>query len=744
MPCACSRLRELPIITPVIPRRIAEYFVQKKSTLESLLSPRSIAIVGASANPDVASGQTLRLLLSHGYTGPIYPVNPKYESMEGLRCYPDIEALPQAADLAVIAIGARHVPEILEACGRRGVANALVLSSGFAESGPEGIRLQSQISEITRRWNIGLIGPNCQGLLNTWEQVYAGFGPVLNIRFAKGPVSMVSQSGGFGFAVVNLADAQGVGFRHVVTTGNEAGISSLDIIRAFVEDPETRVIAAYVEGFKDAHRMREVGRFALANRKPVLVWKVGNSVAGRRAAASHTANLGGEFSYYRAAFRQYGFVVMRDVVDLVDASRAFLSNKVPLGRRVAIVTVSGGAGILAADECAAAGLEVPDLSAHTLDALRKITPDFGSLRNPVDLTGGAPMARPGLLQEALQLIASDPQVDSIAVMAASWTGVLAGVLVDALIAVNSSTTKPLFVYWSARPELVKQEYSLLESNRIPRFETPVRCAWALGALVNHAAACRRALQPHPEETVAASRSAPVLPPESASVAGYLPEHSAAALFSSTGIAVARASVARSAQEAVAAARKLGFPVALKVHSADIPHKTEAGGIKLNLLDDAAVVAAYLEVLQNARNLAPDAKLDGVLVQEMVADGLEVIVGASVDPAFGPVVMVGLGGVHTEILKDVSFRLAPIERFDAVEMIEELRGYQLLLGARGAPRRDIEALVDAVVAVSRVSVDLAGQVAELEINPLLVLPEGRGVKAADALVRLAGPVPPGPD
>lgn len=703
--------------------------------LARLLSPRSIAVIGASRDRSSVSGQPVVNLREHGYAGPIYPVNPRHDEVDGLKCYPSILAVPDCPDLALIAINARLVPAVLRDCGERGVPFVLIISSGFAESGEEGADLQREVALIAQRYGIGVIGPNCQGMMNVAEGVFAGFGAAFKIpRICAGPVSLVTQSGGFGYSLVSMADEAGVGFRHVISTGNEVGISTLDLMRALIADTETRIIAGYVEGLRDARRLLEIGALALEARKPILMWKVGNSEPGHRAAISHTANLGGARELYKAAFRQSGMLEIGDVQDLVDTTHAVLHGREPQGRSVGIVTISGGAGVVMADVCAELGLAVPSLSPDSECRLREVLPAFGSTANPVDITGNVFNA-PDVLSKVLRIVGQDENVDSLVIIPALVQDRLALRFASEIVEFNRSTEKPVLVCWSARAELAEEAYALLSANAIPRYPTPLRAGRALSQ-ISELAEARRKRASRGRAASARSRSR-LEAVHTLGTAHTLSEHAAKQLLARYGIPVTRERISRSKAEAVSLSAKIGFPVVLKVDSPDIPHKTDCGGVRVGLTSRKDVAHAYDDILRNARMFNPGARIDGVLVQEMIR-GVEAIVGVTNDERFGPAIMFGLGGVFAEILKDFAFRICPIDAQDAMEMIRQVKGFPILAGARGGERADIQALVDTLLKVSAFAMDLRDSMGELDINPLFVLAEGQGVIAADALIQPLSP------
>jgi acetate---CoA ligase (ADP-forming) len=703
-----------------------------RTDLERFFNPRAIAIIGASQDFGTIQGQPLKHLQSHGYKGALYPVNPRYAEVAGLKCYASLTDVPETPDLVLILVNAARVADMLEQCGAKGVPYVIIFSSGFSEVGGGGVDLQQRLAQIARDNDIGVIGPNCQGMINIADRVFAGFGSVFNFDYEPGPVSMVSQSGGFGFSVMNLSSKDGgLAFRQMVTTGNEIGVSTVDFLEYFIRDPKTEIIAGYIEGLKDARRLVEVGDKALLAGKPILMWKVGNTEQGQRAAASHTANLGGAMALYRAAFRQKGIIQVDDIQDVVDYGRAFRSGRLPAGNRLAIITISGGAGILMTDECVSGGIQLAQLSDETMAKLREFIPSFGSLLNPVDVTA-AIFNDTTLINRTLQAIIDDPGVDMIAMINASLQGKLADQVAKEIVTVAKKTEKPVFLCWSARDVDAREAYGLLDEARLPHYKSPVRCGRAMVAVSWYAEAKRRNERQRAEKGVTIER--PAVRESLAGRTADVAEFEAKRILGEYGIPVTQETLATGREEAIAAASRIGYPVAIKVQSADISHKTEAKAVRLGIVDERELAAAYDEVLANARAYKHDARIEGVLVQAMVKGGTEAILGVTNDPLFGPAVMFGLGGIFAEVLKDVSFRLAPVTPAVAREMISEIKGYAVLAGARGKPPADIDALAEVIVKLSALAVDLRDHVAELDVNPLFVMEKGRGVVAADALIK----------
>jgi len=701
------------------------------SEFESFFNPRSIAVIGASQDLTSISGQPVAHLKAKGFVGQVFAVNPRYEEVAGYRCYPDVSSLPIAPDVAVIAVGAKRVPDVLKELGLKGCRFAVVLSSGFAEAGEEGARAQRDISVIARSFGMQVIGPNCQGYMNISEGIHVGFGAPYGLTYPKGHLSLTSQSGAFGNSIVMLASQEGVGFRHYVSTGNESVTTSLDFMDAMIDDPETRVIAGYVEGFQDAHRLVDIGRRSLRAGKPMLVWKVGTSEAGARAAASHTANLGGSMPLYRAAFRQSGIIEVKDVGDLADCAKALLPGRLPKGNRLAIVTISGGAGIAMADGAADGGLQLPNLAATTISALKEVLPSFAAIANPLDVTASL-LNDANLLRVTLEQLATDPNVDMIGLALAAASGKLATELAKEIVRVSDQYGIPVLVAWNADPASVREAYGILDAARIPRYQSPVRCARGASALWSFARARKQLEHLQAEQPLALH--VPQVQQSLKKRTTDMTEFEGKKLLQAYGIGVTQEALANTAQQAVQIAGAMGFPVVMKIQSSDIPHKTEAGGVRIGVQGEGAISSAFDEITRNARRYAPDAVLDGVLVQEMVNGGTELILGINNDPLFGPAVMVGIGGIFAEVIKDVSFRLAPITRSEAESMLRELRSFALLDGARGRPKADVEAVIDTLMRLSAMALDLREVVHELDINPLFVLSAGNGVKAGDALVR----------
>jgi acetate---CoA ligase (ADP-forming) len=701
------------------------------SQFERLFHPRGIAVIGASADATRAGGQTVDALARHGYAGAVYPVNPRYREIGAWRCYASPEEIEGACDIAVIALPAAQVPDMVERCARHGIAYGIVLGGGFRETGVEGEARERAMVACARAHGMRLIGPNCLGLVNTESKVYAAFGSLVREpTLVPGPVSAVLQSGGFGNSLVIRCALAGVGFRNVVMSGNEADITAPELIDAYVDDPDTQVILTYLEGISDGRAFMAAARRALAAGKPLIAWKAGNTRQGTRAAASHTANLTGSYDVFRAAFRQCGVIEVHDVDEAADFALCLLSGRRPRGRNVAVMGGSGGSAVVFCDTADEVGLKLAEPSAPTLAVLRENLPNVASLANPIDYAAGYP--RPGdepRLLRALEAVLADPNIHQLGLLYATVLGdtLKLGAGVAAKAAAGSD--KPVLAFSVMPHALAPAGHDVLRHAGIPTLPSPARVARAMGMLADYAEALES------RERTDEMLAIPDLPTyELPPGAITLDERESKALASLFGIPITRDVLIEPARitDPVVGLR---FPLAVKVVSREIAHKTDIDAVRLGLRDGAELAAAAATVLANARAAHPQARISGVLACEMVEDALEVIVGVVNDAAFGPVVALGLGGVLAETVRDITFRVAPFGLDTARRMIGELRAAAVFAEVRGKPARDVEALAQALVRVSAMAWVLRDRVAEIDLNPLLVRARGAGVVAADALIVL---------
>jgi acyl-CoA synthetase (NDP forming) len=693
------------------------------NALQALISPGSIAILGASADLNKVNGRTLRFLQEKGYAGRIFPVNPKYESIAGLRCYPDVDTLPEAPDLAVIAVPAAQVLASVQALLRRGARAAVIFSSGFAEMGEAGRKLENDVAAAARTGGLRLCGPNCLGLINAFENVIATFGQFAEGATPPGPVAFVTQSGAFGTAIAALARRRALGLGYFINTGNECDVDFSQMMRVVIDDDRIHAGAGYLEGVRDGAGLRALAGHAMDLGKSLTLTKVGRTASGAKAAASHTGALAGTDVVFDGVIRGLGITRARNEEHMLDVVEVLAACKMPEGRGLGIVTQSGGAGVLMADRAEEAGLQLAELAAETRDALAGIIPGFGATGNPVDVTGQF-VADPRLLLDSVRIVMEDPQVH----VGIVWLQLMDGHverLVEIFNKINKIVIKPWVVCWVAAPDaaLIK-----LRAAGIAVLRGAEPAVDAVSALVRYAEARRNWLSDAP------ARKALQLPkPELPASAGAVGSMEGQALLQSFGVATAAAKLATTANEAVAAAKALGYPVVLKIESPDILHKTEAKGVALNLGDDAAVRGAFSALIANAKQYKVDARIAGVLVQAMAKGDVELVIGLKRDPTFGPVVMVGLGGVLIEVFKDVVFRAAPVTKAEALRMLDELKSKVILDGVRGKPPVDKIALAKMISAVSCFGAGAGPRLAELDLNPVLAGPQG--VTAVDWLMVL---------
>lgn len=691
------------------------------NSLKALLSPASIAILGASAELNKVNGRTLRFLLEKGYRGRIFPVNPKYTTIAALPCFPDVAALPETPDLAVIAVPAAHVLTSVRALGKRGCPSAVIFSSGFAEMGEDGRRLEHEIAAAAHESGLRLCGPNCLGLINAWDQVIATFGQFAEGPTPPGPVAFVTQSGAFGTAIAALARRRALGLGYFINTGNECDIDFVQMMRAVLDDDRIAVGAGYLEGVRDGAGLKSLAAHALSAGKPLTLTKVGRTDAGAKAAASHTGALAGSDAVFDGVIRGLGVTRARNEEHMLDIVEVLGGCGLPEGRGLGIVTQSGGAGVLMADRAEEMGLVVSELSSQTRSQLAGVIPAFGTTGNPVDVTGQF-VSDPNLLLDSMRIMMSDPKVH-VGIVWLQLMDAHVDRLVDIFAKIKTLIMKPWVVCWVAAPEAALAK---MRDLGIPVLRGAEPAVDAVAALVRYAQARRHWLE---DASLRAAMQLPVL--NAPAQAGPVSSLEAQALLQSCGVKTAAAKLAATAEAAVTAAETLGYPVALKIESPDILHKTEAKGVALNLQDAAAVRSAFAQLVANARQFKSGARINGMLVQSMAAGDVELVIGLKRDATFGPVVMVGLGGVLIEVFKDVVFRAAPVTEGEALRMLDELKSRAVLDGVRGKAPVDKIALAGMISAVSRFGAAAGPRLAELDLNP--VLAGAQGVTAVDWLM-----------
>lgn len=710
-------------------------FLQEINSVLPLFQPESLAIIGASSDPSKPSGQPLVSLIQCGYKGKIYPVNPKYQTLFNLPCYPTLQDIPDQVDLVIIAVPSKMTMNALHDCVKKGVKGVIIFTSGFAEIGPQGAKIQQDMTKLARETGIRICGPNCMGIFSARNALMANFSvtELPDRVLVPDLLGFISQSGGFGSAIYQMIKEKGFGFSHFVSTGNEADLEFSHYMGFMASDSYTRVIGGYLEGVKDGQKFLQAADLALANNKPVLLIKAGRSPAAARAAASHTGALVGSDKVYNAVFKQKGIIRVESLEEFQIMLGLLAANKVPRGKRVAILATSGGSGVALVDKCYQYGLEIAELSRETKSGLDKVLPDFASTANPVDITS-AIMTQPGLLQQCAEIVLNDPGVDIL--VAVYWALHGDSSNLEQMIRVSTNTSKPVFnIVWGPE-EPARKALRFLNDHLVPAAKEVDFAIRSLAALAGYSE--------YISTRKGAKQDVPTIPPGAREQAGKLllgrapgtklAEYDAKQVLRAYGIPTTREILATTPEEAVEAANSIGYPVVMKIISPDIPHKTEAGGVMLNVTSEEQVLENFKKIVDNARNYNHKAIIQGVLVQEMLPGGIEMIIGISKDPVFGSTIMTGLGGIFVEALEDVSVRVVPVSNADAREMLSELKGIKVLEGLRGNPPADKEALINLIQRLSRLAEDFP-QIAELDINPLLVYPEGRGACAADALIIL---------
>ena len=689
-------------------------------SLTALLHPRSIAIIGASDDPARIGGRPLAYTRDAGFAGRIFPVNPRRASVQNLPAFPTIADVPEPVDTAIIAVPAPVVVETAEACAAAGVKAAVIFSAGFAETGDDGRRRQDALSAIAGASGMRIVGPNCLGVYNSETGFYGTFTTTLEAQHpVPGGVGLVSQSGAYGSHLSLLATRRRIGIRFWVTTGNECDVDVAETIGWLARHPDISVIVAYVEGVADRDRLFASLALARKHRKPVILQKVGRTRIGADAVRSHTATLAGSDAVYEGVFRQFGVHRARDAEEMLDVAYAATFGAFPASRRVGLMSISGGVGVQMADEAVTCGLEVTPMSDHAQARLKALLP-YASPRNPVDITAQA-FNNLDLIRSNLDVMLDEGTYDAI-VAFFTFVAAAEGMVTPIREMLHDARRRHpdrLLVLSIVGPPDIVQRY---EAAGCPVFEDPSRAVRTVAALARLAESFERTI------------AAPAVPPAAAPLPPPpIGEVAAHRIFADAGLPMIESRLCANAHDAAQAAAELRFPVALKIASPDIAHKSEAGGVALDLATADAIVEAFAAVTATARSAHPDARLDGVLVSPMVRGGVEIILGVQNDPTFGPVVMCGLGGIFVEVLEDVTFRAAPFDPAEAHRMLRELQGFPLLAGVRGRPPADVDALAAALAALSRFAAAHAGHLDSAELNPVVVRAAGHGVVALDALI-----------
>jgi len=694
---------------------------------EHFFQPKSVAVIGASREPGSVGHSIFRNMLSYGFKGEVFGINPKGGEVLGQPLYPNLAAAGKPIDLAIIAVPAKIVPAVIQDCGKAGVDSVVIISAGFKETGSEGAQLERQVTQIAREHGLRIIGPNCLGV------VVPAIG--LNGSFAAGmppagKVALLSQSGALATAMLDWALGQGLGFSKFVSFGNAADIGLTELLRALAEDEESKVILAYLEGVKNGPEFMAVAR-EVTRKKPLVVVKSGSTSGGARAVSSHTGSLAGSEQAYDAAFRQAGVIRVTSVEQLYDYAMAFAALPLPKGRSLALITNAGGPGIMATDAAERIGLRLAAFEKGTIDRLRSQLPPAASFYNPVDLLGDAPPER---FEFAAETLLEDPNVHSVIAIATPQAMTKIEETARVIARVASHNQVPIVGCLMGGQEMGKGTEVLNEAG-VPCYGFPERAVAALAATANY-----REWREKPEDQIPAfsaerEKVKETLGRVRAEGRLNLGELEAREVIAAYGFRVPKGGLARSPEEAADLAAQLGFPVVMKIASPDILHKSDIGGVRVGIDRREQVIDTYELMTMRARRYMPEADIWGVSVQEMVTQGKEVILGMSRDPQFGPLVMFGLGGIYVEVLKDVVFRVAPFGRREASEMVSEIRAYPLLAGVRGERPADLKAIEEALLRLSQLAADFP-EIVEMDVNPLKVAEPGAGAVAIDARITIA--------
>ncbi len=712
-------------------------------TLDKIFKPQRIALIGVSPNPKSVSGRILSNLVGGGFNGVVYPVNPTSEAVMGIPCFRDIESLPRTPDVGIICAPADRVPGLIGECGRAGILGLVIISAGFKEAGPHGRALEDRVrAEAAAFEGMRIIGPNCLGFISPGRQLNASFAAAMP---RAGHVAFISQSGALCTSVLDWAIEEKLGFSHLVSIGNTMDVDFGDLIDYLGEDEATKSIILYIESIGRARKFMTAAR-AFARTKPIVAYKAGRFPESAAAAASHTGALASEDAVYDAAFQRMGLARVFDIGEIFDCAELVGRHKTPAGPRLAILTNAGGPGVMASDALIAARGALARLSDETMAHLNDNLPPQWSHGNPVDVLGDA---KSKLVAKAGQIVLQDPGVDALLLIITPQAMTNPTAIARETAALAEATAKPVLAAWLGGASM-REGIRLLNEAGVPTYQTPERAVNAFMTLVSYA----RNLGILYETPKDVSVGLPADRTETRaafteifrrSAADILPESVSKDLLAAYGIPVTRPEPARSAEEAAAAAGRIGYPVVLKILSLDITHKTDAGGVALDLEDARAVTAAYETMMRNVRERAPQARIEGVTVQKMVRarDGIEMILGIKKDPTFGTVIMTGMGGTEAELFGDRALGFPPLNERLARRMLEELRIWPLLQGYRGRPAADVDALVKTLIRLSYLAADFS-EIAELDINPLLVTPGGATALDARAVVdreALAKPAKP---
>jgi acetyl coenzyme A synthetase (ADP forming)-like protein len=700
--------------------------------LKSLFYPKSIAIIGASRKPGSVGHSLLANLIDSRFQGILYPVNPKANGILGIKSYSTVMDIPDVVDLAVIIVPARIVPTVIEECGKMRVSGAIVISAGFKEIGGEGIELEKKVQEIIQKYDISLVGPNCLGVINTdpRSSMNATFGTQMS---KEGNISFISQSGALCVAVLDYAKESNIGFSKFISMGNKAGLTENELLLYLKNDPKTDVILMYLEDLANGREFMKIARETTSNLshpKPIIALKAGRTLLGAKAASSHTGSLAGSDKVYDAIFSQCGVLRGETLEEIFDYVKAFSNQPLPKGENVAIITNSGGPGILATDSCIRYGLNIASFSPHTKKSLKKILPPTVSLNNPLDLIAEAQQEQ---YEASLREILKDNNIHSSIIIVTPTTFTKVEKIADSIVKIAKKFQKPVLCCLLGVYD-VSGGIEVLEENGIPSYRFPESAARVLSEMTQFTRWLSRPQTGIKKFRVNKAKAEKIIDSIKKEGRHFLLEHESYDVLQAYRFPVIKSILAQNESQTVEAAQKIGFPIVMKISSPDVLHKFDYGGVKLNLKNRSEVRKAYHEILKNILRRKPDASIRGVLVEEMALQGKEIILGMNRDPQFGPLLMFGMGGIYVEALEDVTFRLAPIRELTAKMMITKTKTYKILEGFRGEPAYDVDAIAECLKKLSQLVTDFE-DIKELDLNPLIVYEKGKGCSIVDARIIL---------
>jgi len=693
--------------------------------LENFFNPKSVAIVGASRQKNKVGYEILTNMIKAGYKGKIFPVNPKVETIEGLECYPDLESIAQIPDLVVVVVPAKVVPLVMQQCAKVGAKSVIVITAGFKEVGKEGKELEQQVIQITKQASIRVIGPNCLGVIVPTNKLNASFGGDLP---AAGAIGYLSQSGALLTAILDMANTNNIGFSKLISIGNKADVDELDIIKALGSDPDTKVIAGYLESISEGNAfVREAER--ISQDKPILLIKSGGTLAGARATSSHTGSLAGTDTAYECVFERAGIIRCDSIKSQFDYAQAFAYQPPPKGTSVAVITNAGGPGIMAADSIERQGLTFAKLTEKTINRLASTLPPAANFYNPIDVLGDALADR---YEFALTVVLDDPNVDIVLVLLTPQAMTQSAETAEAIVKVaRQKTTKPILACFLGAAK-VAEAVKILRKGKIPQIDSPESAIATIKVMADYVRWCSRPKRVVKLFPVNRRKAEAIVERHLRQGVREIAESESKEILEAYGFLTPKGSIATTAEQAANIAKQLGFPVVLKIWSTDILHKSDVEGVHLGLNSAKEVRDAFDLMMYRIPKKLPDANILGVLVQEMCSGGKEVILGMKRDPHFGPLMMFGMGGTMVEVLKDVSFYLAPLTAEEAKQMLINTKTYKMLEGVRGKEGVDIDAIAEGLQRLSQLVTEFP-QIQEIDINPYVVGPEGTTPVAVDARI-----------